>query len=64
MGGSPQSAFVSPRFPVAFYRLQRARDINGPWVTLSTETAPANGMLEYLDSSEAANSTFYRVRMD
>jgi outer membrane protein assembly factor BamB len=46
------------------YRLQRAHDINGPWVTLSTETASADGMLEYLDSSEAANSTFYRVRMD
>jgi hypothetical protein len=46
------------------YHLQRARDIDGPWITLSTGTAPENGRVEYLDSREAAGSTFYRVRMD
>ena len=61
------SSAVRIRFaaiPDRVYHLQRAGDINGPWTTLSTETAPANGMSEYLDDNPLSGPAFYRVRED
>jgi hypothetical protein len=46
------------------YQVQRASDIEGPWTTLSTQTAPTTGMIEYLDGTRPAGSTFYRVRSE
>lgn len=50
--------------PGRVYEVQRASDIKGPWTTLSTQTALANGVIEYLDNGSLSGSTFYRVRTD
>ncbi len=43
------------------YRIQRANVITGPWTDLSTNTAPANGYVQYTDTTAPAAGAFYRT---
>jgi hypothetical protein len=43
------------------YNIQRAPAVIGPWSTINTQTAPASGLLEYLDTNSPAAATFYRT---
>jgi hypothetical protein len=43
------------------YQVQRASSANGPWAVLSTLTAPAHGMIEYIDSNRPPEGAFYRT---
>jgi hypothetical protein len=43
------------------YRLQRARDPAGPWVTFAAVTAPLDGAVEHLDSAPLSSPAFYRI---
>jgi len=43
------------------YNLERAPAVTGPWSTINTQTAPASGLLEYLDTTPHPGSGFYRT---
>ena len=43
------------------YQVQRAPSVNGPWTVLSTLTAPAHGLIEYIDSIRPPEGAFYRT---
>ena len=43
------------------YRIQRADAVTGPWTDISTNLAPANGYVEYEDTSAPADDAFYRT---
>lgn len=43
------------------YRFERAPTANGPWTTIATLTAPAHGMIEYVDLDGAREGAFYRA---
>jgi hypothetical protein len=44
------------------YTIQRASAITGPWETIATPQALANGQVEHLDSASLPGSVFYRAR--
>lgn len=59
---APVSNGVRLRFsgvPGRNYDLLRANDINGPWESITTITAPASGVIEYTNTPTAM--TFYRT---
>ncbi len=43
------------------YEIQRATSPGGPWSTLVTQPAPANGLFSYTDPSPLSPSAFYRL---
>ena len=46
------------------YRIQRAADLNGlpgNWMTISTQVAPAGGVVTYEDTAPPPNQAFYQV---
>jgi hypothetical protein len=43
------------------YKLQRAENIEGPWVTVSTQIAPSYGLIDFEDNTPLPNRAFYRV---
>lgn len=43
------------------YTIQRAPAITGPWNTVSTHEAPADGQIEHVDSNPLPGSAFYRT---
>ena len=47
--------------PRLSYNLERAPAANGPWSTISIQTAPASGAFEYLDTNPPAAAAFYRT---
>jgi hypothetical protein len=47
--------------PGSAYRLQRAPDLTGPWVTSSPQTAPATTQLEFWDVFPPPDQAFYRT---
>jgi len=47
--------------PTFTYAIQRASDPLGPWVTVYTQTAPANGLFSYTDPSPPPVMAFYRL---
>jgi hypothetical protein len=47
--------------PGCRYAIERAEAVTGPWTTLNTHTAPASGLLEYLDTPPPPGSAFYRT---
>ena len=47
--------------PEITYRLQRAPSVTGPWSAIATNTAPASGRIEYLESGPPPGAAFYRT---
>ena len=47
--------------PNMSYRLQRSSAVIGPWLIISTNTAPASGLVEYHDTAPLAGQAFYRA---
>ena len=47
--------------PGRSYNFERTPALTGPWNTISTQTAPASGLFEYLDTNPPANAGFYRT---
>ncbi|MBI2924425.1 MAG: SBBP repeat-containing protein, partial [Verrucomicrobia bacterium] len=47
--------------PGRSYNVERAPAVIGPWSTINTQTAPASGLLEYLDTHSPAAAAFYRT---
>jgi hypothetical protein len=47
--------------PGRSYTIERAPAVSGPWTTLNTHTAPASGLLEYLDATPLPGQAFYRT---
>jgi len=47
--------------PGRSYTIERAPAVIGPWTTIDTQTAPASGLLEYLDAPPPPDSAFYRT---
>ena len=43
------------------YRIQRATTLTGPWTDININTSPANGYIEYEDTSAPAGDAFYRT---
>ena len=43
------------------YRLHRAHGVTGVWSDLTTNTAPASGLIEYHDTSPLPGQAFYRA---
>jgi hypothetical protein len=43
------------------YAIERAPAVAGPWNTINTQSAPASGLLEYLDANPPAGTAFYRT---
>lgn len=43
------------------YNLERAPAVTGPWSTINTQTAPASGFFEYLDTNSPMAAAFYRT---
>ncbi len=43
------------------YNIERASAVTGPWITINTQTAPASGLFEYLDTLPHPGSGFYRL---
>src|SRR5207237_7780326 len=41
------------------YSIQRAAIVTGPWNTINTQTAPASGLLEYIDANPPVGAAFY-----
>lgn len=44
------------------YDIQRATSPAGPWTTVATSTAPANGLFSYTDPSPPQPTAFYRLQ--
>jgi hypothetical protein len=49
--------------PGATYVLQRAPALSGPWADAVTNTVPANGLFEFLQSNPPKPAGYYRVRL-
>jgi hypothetical protein len=47
--------------PGTAYHLQRAPTLAGPWPSIATNTAPANGRIEVGDGAPLGGQGFYRV---
>ena len=47
--------------PGRSYTIERAPAVTGPWTSINTQTAPASGLLEYLDTNPPIGSAFYRT---
>ena len=47
--------------PGCSYDIERAPAVTGPWSTINTQTAPASGFLEYLDTNSPVAAAFYRT---
>jgi hypothetical protein len=47
--------------PGSTYRLQRATDLAGPWLTSTSLTAPASGLVEFHDLFPPSSRSFYRT---
>jgi len=47
--------------PGSTYRLQRATDLAGPWLTCAPQTAPASGLVEFHDLFPPPGQGFYRT---
>jgi hypothetical protein len=47
--------------PGRSYNTERAPAVTGPWNTINTQTAPASGLFEYLDTNSPAAAAFYRT---
>jgi uncharacterized delta-60 repeat protein len=47
--------------PGRSYSIERAPAVTGPWTRLATPTAPASGLLEYIDGTSSADCVFYRT---
>jgi hypothetical protein len=47
--------------PGRSYTIERAPAVTGPWNTINTQTAPASGFLEYIDTTPPTGSAFYRT---
>ena len=50
--------------PGGAYRLQRASSVTGPWISMSPQTAPASGLVEFRDSFPPPGQAFYRARVE
>jgi hypothetical protein len=48
--------------PGSSYTIERALAITGPWATINTQTAPASGLIEYLDTNPPIGAAFFRTR--
>jgi hypothetical protein len=58
-GGSVRVRFAG--IPGHNYLVQRATDVEGPWTTAATLTAPLHGLIEYVDASPPQPTAFYRT---
>jgi hypothetical protein len=47
--------------PGVAYDIQREASLSGPWATLTTEIAPADGLFSYTDPNPPATMAFYRL---
>jgi hypothetical protein len=47
--------------PGRSYNIERAPAVTGPWSTINTQTAPASGLFEYLDTNSPPAAAFYRT---
>jgi len=47
--------------PGRSYNIERAPTVTGPWSTINTQTAPASGAFEYIDTNPPAAAAFYRA---
>ncbi len=47
--------------PGRSYSIERAPAVTGPWTTLNTQTAPASGLVDYLDAPSPPGQAFYRT---
>jgi hypothetical protein len=47
--------------PGRSYNIKRASAVTGSWGIINTQTAPASGLLEYLDTNSPAAAAFYRT---
>jgi hypothetical protein len=47
--------------PGLTYRVERAPTVTGGWSTVSTQTAPGSGLLEYHETAPPAGEAFYRT---
>ena len=47
--------------PGETYRIQRAPSITGAWTTITTQTAPLHGIIQYEDVNPPPGSGFYRT---
>ena len=47
--------------PGLSYKIERAPAITGPWTTINIQTAPASGLLDYLDAPPLPGQAFYRT---
>jgi hypothetical protein len=47
--------------PGLTYRVERAPTVTGGWSTVSTQTVPASGLLEYHETAPPAGQAFYRT---
>jgi hypothetical protein len=43
------------------HNIERAPVVTGPWSTINTQTAPASGAFEYVDTNASASAAFYRA---
>jgi len=47
--------------PGRSYTIERAPAVTGPWTSINTQTAPASGLLEYLDAPPPPGQAYYRT---
>jgi hypothetical protein len=47
--------------PAMTYRVQRAKEISGPWETIATLTAPSSGLVEFHDRPPSGTGALYRT---
>ena len=43
------------------YKLQRSPTVAGPWTTITTQTAPLHGIIQYEDVNPPPGTGFYRT---
>ena len=61
---TPTSNGFQVRFagnPGRAYEIQRAAEVSGPWETIYPTTAPAFGLIEYVDQNPLPGQAFYRA---
>jgi uncharacterized delta-60 repeat protein len=46
------------------YEVQRAGNVDGPWSTIATVTAPGSGLIEFVEATPPTGSLFYRTRTE
>jgi hypothetical protein len=47
--------------PDSSYTIERAPAVTGPWTTINRQTAPASGLVEYIDATPPSSQAFYRT---